>query len=302
MDRTTRTLFCAALLLGAVGCTASVTDPSQSHDLAGPAFETDGVAAAADVLPTFSACKDGVCDGPLYSVVLAAEGTAIPVRAQAGDGSEIVAALEATASEVPGTGNWAIVDGVRWVEIWAGEVRGWVSSVHLTELVEPGRFAQDVYAHDLLDELRTSLEEGDGERLFSLVSPRHGLRVHALRDAAPVFYRDAQMRDVLASDQPQTWGVDPNSGQPIVGTFRDVVAGDLESVLVDPSRIAANSIPTGGATYDVAVPAEYANANFFAVHQARGEDGFDWTTWIVGVEYVEGQPYVFYLYRLGREI
>jgi len=61
-------------------------------------------------------------------------------------------------------------------------------------------------------------------------------------------------------------------------------------------------VSAGNTTAALDWPFEYANLNFMALYRAAvaGQEQ-DWRTWVVGIEYVNGAPYVTVLvqYRWG---
>jgi hypothetical protein len=63
-----------------------------------------------------------------------------------------------------------------------------------------------------------------------------------------------------------------------------------------------NVVTTGGASYDTSWPAIYANVNFYSLYKpgpAGNENS--WRTLLIGVEYVQNQPYVFSVTQLQWE-
>jgi len=59
---------------------------------------------------------------------------------------------------------------------------------------------------------------------------------------------------------------------------------------------------TGGASYDTSWPKPYANVNFYSIYKpgpAGNENS--WRTLLVGVEYVQNQPYIFSVTQLQWE-
>ena len=92
------------------------------------------------------------------------------------------------------------------------------------------------------------------------------------------------------------WGDGYGSGEPVTGTFPEIVLPALQDVFKNVT-FTCNEVVLGGATYVVEWPTEYTNINFYSLHNPGTEPfgGLDWRTWLAGVEYVDGQPYLFAL-------
>ena len=89
----------------------------------------------------------------------------------------------------------------------------------------------------------------------------------------------------------------------MTGTFPEVVLPGLQDVFKNLNTF-CNQIKLGGATYGVEWPPEYANLNFYSLHNPGNDpsyDGLDWSTWLAGIEYVKGQPYLFALLHYNWE-
>ena len=92
------------------------------------------------------------------------------------------------------------------------------------------------------------------------------------------------------------WGPGAGSGESVTGTFSEVITPALQDIFTNLNTT-CNEIKLGGASYPVEWPTEYANINFYSLHNPGTEpfSGLDWRTWLAGVEYVNGQPYLFAL-------
>jgi hypothetical protein len=51
-------------------------------------------------------------------------------------------------------------------------------------------------------------------------------------------------------------------------------------------------------------PSEYSNMNYISFHRAAPEPGsqLNWRTWALGIEYLDGQPYLALLVQYRGEI
>jgi hypothetical protein len=150
--------------------------------------------------------------------------------------------------------------------------------------------------------LETTVKTTDGELFRSLVSPAHGLDVVYIRAGMVANYTPDEANWAFHSTYEVDWGLGAGSGEPVRGTFQEIILPALQDVFTN-TTFACNEIKLGGATYPVEWPAEYANINFFSLHKPGTDPfgGLDWRTWLVGVEYVDGQPYLFALLHYNWE-
>ena len=163
--------------------------------------------------------------------------------------------------------------------------------------MSPSAFCTDARVVPLLRDLERAVNTSDGELLMSLVSPAHGLDVSYIRSGMVANYSVEEASWAFQSTYAVNWGTGAGSGEPVTGTFSEIVLPALQDVFKNVT-MDCNAITLGGATYEAAWPDEYANINFFSLHNPGNDSsyaGLDWQTWLVGVEYVEGQPYLFSL-------
>jgi len=321
-----RLSFCF-LLLALSGCVNRIEDappdrlPRSGFDPATGEFDpTPGdaplsivddpaVASRASWMPAGTTCAtdDGACRraSRTYGVVLIEADDVLNVRAEPGVGAPIVDTLAPESVDIEATGRETIVEGARWVEIVRpGGGTGWVNAYYLTELISPEAFCSSTGVSDLLGDLGRALQSRDGDALFAVVSPAHGMSVQLVHDGRTVHYTDEQSKWLFDSEYINEWGTSP-SGEPVRGTFSELVVTELLKTFSSPLVTQqCNEIVVGAATYTPSWPATYGNVNFYSIHIPSGPDGsaYDWQTWVVGVELVEGQPYVFSLNRFAWEI
>jgi len=230
--------------------------------------------------------------GP-FAVVLVQPADRLHVRAGPGPDQPILADLPSNASGLFLTGREQTVQGARWVEVRLPDGRiGWVNAAFLTPEVPLAAFCSDPQVGALLDRLEAAIRGRDGPALAALVSPIHGLRIHVSRLSDPVLIRPEQAATLFTDETPVHWGVHPASGMEIVGPFRQAVLPDLLDVIERPhERHCGLLVPP--VTYQPAWPEAYQAFRFYSLHRP-GTPGneMDWRTWVVGVAYVEGRPYV----------
>ncbi|NJC97845.1 MAG: hypothetical protein FIB03_16160 [Anaerolineae bacterium] len=153
----------------------------------------------------------------------------------------------------------------------------------------------------LLDSLKTSVLTSNGETLSSLVSPARGVDVRYLRNGTVVTYTAEQAKFLFETTYEVNWGAEPGSGQDKVGSFHDVIVPDLVEVFNQPSyALHCNELKHGGATYELEWPYQ---GGFYSVYfPGTEQNGFlDWHTWVVGIEYVNGKPYIYALMQFFWE-
>jgi hypothetical protein len=240
--------------------------------------------------------------GP-YAVVLVPGDQVLNVRLGVGIASPIIDKLDAKARYVYLTGEERMVGSQRWVQLQrpAGGL-GWVSSYYLTEQIAPQVFCSDARVNPLLDQLDSALAHSDGEAFSRLLSPAHGLILKYLRTGLAVSYTPVNAKWLFQSNYVTDWGAQPASGQPLKAKFREEVLPKLQEVFTSSSKRICNEIQLGPSSYQFQWPSEYANFNFYSVYKP-GSPGTEqsWRTWLVGFEYVKGQPYPVVLLHLFWE-
>jgi len=238
------------------------------------------------------------------AVILVAQNDVLNVRKGAGVNYAIVDRLDPHAVNITLVGKEKMVNGSRWVKIRrsAGGV-GWVNARYLTETVTPAEFCADAKVTTLLANFKTALTKQDGALLAALVSPAHGLNVTYLRTGKTITYTPALARWVFTSTYAANWGTHPASGLEVKGSFHQEVLPKILDVVSNPNTSATcNNPATGPKNYQFYWPFQYGNINYYALLKpgTPGVD-LDWRTWLVGVEYVNGQPYLFSLLQLFWE-
>jgi hypothetical protein len=242
--------------------------------------------------PTPSVASD------LYAVINVLGDDLLNIRSGPGVENAVVGTLEPTETRITRTGRSSNVGEDLWVEIRnPGGGTGWVNADFLTEYVNPAAFCADARVTSLLQNLEKAVNITDGELVKSLVSPAHGLDVIYIRDGTVANYSPEEAGWVFQSTYEVDWGSGAGSGEPVTGTFPEIILPALQDVFKNET-LTCNEIKLGGATYEVEWPSEYANINFYSIHNPGNDpsyDGLDWRTWLAGVEYVDGQSYLFAL-------
>jgi hypothetical protein len=152
----------------------------------------------------------------------------------------------------------------------------------------------------LIDSLKSAMLTSDGALLSSLVSPTRGMDVAYFRNGMVVNYDPDHAKFLFETTFEVDWGAEPGSGAEKTGSFHDVVVPALVKAFNQPYTLHCNELKHGGATYDVTWPYQ---GDFYSVYfpgtEANGN--MDWHTWVVGVEYVNGKPYIYALMQFFWE-
>ena len=247
----------------------------------------------------------GLPSGP-YGVIRVAAGDVLNAHSAAGMGSSVTGSFAATAATVMRTGPSNNVNGALWVKVQTQSGgTGWVNSAYLTEYVAPTTFCSDSRVNTLLTNFGNAIMTSNGGTLSTLVSPAHGMTVRLWRNGNAVVFDQAHAQWIFTSTYEHDWGAAPGSGLDTVGTIHAVVLPKWLDVFNTPApgySLSCNVPQTGGASYDTAWPAIYANVNFYSLYKpgpAGNENS--WRTLLVGVEYVQNQPYIFSVTQLEWE-
>jgi hypothetical protein len=238
-----------------------------------------------------------------YAVVLVEGNDGLNARLMPGANNPVIGTFPSDTTGIELTGKEAFVGDDRWVGAFLpGGKAGWVNAYFLTEQVPNAVFCTDPQIPQLIASLRQALVDHDGQLLASLVSPVHGLAVNYLHSGNTANYSPEEAGWVLQSDYAVDWGVHPASGLKVSGSFRETVLPDLLDVLAAQYQTRCNLTDLGGGNYTYQWPAPYRNINYLVLHKP-GPPGneLSWRTWIAGIEYVQGQPYLFALAHLFWE-
>ncbi len=244
----------------------------------------------------------GTPTGP-YGVILIAPGDVLSIRSGAGASYPITGSFPSTATNVMRTGPASVVVSEQWVQIQnPGGGTGWVNSQYLTEYKTSTDFCSDSRVNTMLTNFGTAISTSNGELLSALVSPAHGMTVYLWREGIPHTFKQSDSRWVFASTYQHDWGSAPASGLDTRGSFHEEVVPWLQEVFSAAPTLTCNSLGTAAQFDTNPWPLEYTNVNFYTVLKPStpGID-LDFRYWLVGVEYSQGQPFVFALIHFAWE-
>ncbi len=165
----------------------------------------------------------------------------------------------------------------------------------------PASFCADTQATTLIANFKAAVQGSDGTLLASLVSPTHGTDVRLYRDGRVVNYDQQHAKFLFVSTFSVDWGAAPGSGQETNGAFHDVVLPDLLDVFNRDYTLTCNQVQVGGASYPTTWA--YPGINFYSVYYpgTSANGNMDWHTWLLGMHYVNGRPYLYALMQFKWE-
>ena len=153
-------------------------------------------------------------------------------------------------------------------------------------------FCADIRGTDLIKTFSQALADKNGELLASLVSPSYGMDVRYYRDGKVINYDVEHAKFVFETTFQADWGLSFGSGEATIGSFQVVILPSLQKVFTENSLVICSQIQTGGATY---IPEwQYPDMNFYSVYYVGTEEfgNLDWETWAVGMDTIDGKPYL----------
>jgi hypothetical protein len=145
----------------------------------------------------------------------------------------------------------------------------------------------------LIANFKQAMNTADGNLFASLVSPKHGVRIgyHGTQGLGVVFMPE-RARNAFTSTESINWGAEGASGMDAVGTFSEKVKPKLLDALNASYELTPNTVRYAY-MYSEPWPTSYQNLNFLSLLKPPTPDVvFDWREWLVGIEYVNGTPYI----------
>ncbi|MGC1375522.1 MAG: NBR1-Ig-like domain-containing protein [Anaerolineales bacterium] len=216
------------------------------------------------------------------------------VRSAAGASNPLVGSLAYNATDIGKLGSPGMVGSAEWWQVRKAGVTGWVNAFYLTEYLPPAAFCSDAKVTTLLTNLGTALKNADGAALAALVSPKHGVDIRLATNNTPVNYTQTTVASVFTSTTAQNWGPGAASGAPVSGTFKDIIQPKLLDVYNSSYQLSCNDTSKVG-TVSQPWPSEYTTINLYSIYKPATAAQQDWRDFLVGIEYVNGQPYLFSL-------
>ncbi len=238
----------------------------------------------------FATSTPAPLQGP-YAVTRVNPGDVLNIRS--GPGSfPVVGSFPRDAINVMRTGPTATADGAEWVEVQnPSGGTGWVNSFYLTEYVSHDVFCADDRIAALIEQLKGSMNQSNGDMLSAITSPVHGVNIHLWKNAAPINFTQATARNVFTSAEAYNWGGGP-SGQPDIGTFVQIIQPKMLDTLNAPNRETYCDDLTGVLSFFDPWP--YHTVRFYNLRKPSTlPELLDFRTWLIGIEYINNQPYLY---------
>ncbi len=162
-------------------------------------------------------------------------------------------------------------------------------------------FCADAQATTLINSLKTALQTSNGPLLASLVSPTHGMEARLYRDGRTVTYDQQHAKFLFESTYAVAWGAAPGSGMQTSGAFHDTILPDLLDVFNKSYTASCNQVQVGGASYPTGWP--YTGINYYSLYYpgTSANGNMDWHTWLIGMQYVLGKPYLYAIMQFKWE-
>ncbi|HSM72514.1 MAG TPA: NBR1-Ig-like domain-containing protein [Anaerolineales bacterium] len=160
----------------------------------------------------------------------------------------------------------------------------------VTQTLSHDAFCADTRVPLLIAQLKAGANQSNGSLISTLVSPTHGLDVRLWAYAEPVNFNAAGVSNMFSDTTIYNWGGGP-SGIPDTGTFKDVIQPKLLEVLNAPNmEIYCDSLDKA---YPLSNPWPYPNIRYYNLYKP-GTPGteLDFRTWLIGFEYINGEPYL----------
>lgn len=240
-----------------------------------------------------------------YAVVWVPADSPLQVRQPAGITSMAVGSLAADQRGIAITGRSTRLGSSTWVEILLPQGgAGWINGWNLTEDVSPNQFCEDPRVPDLINRFILAIQKRDGGQLAELVSPRRGLIVrHDWWNPEVIFEAD-EVALLFQDPVARVWGVNRDSEQAISGPFREAILPRMDNVFSVAPQQACNQLVVGTTAQPAEWPSEYFNLNYLSYHRPAPTPGnaLNWRTWALGIEFVEGRPYLAVLVQYRGEI
>jgi hypothetical protein len=164
----------------------------------------------------------------------------------------------------------------------------------------PSSICNDPQVTALIDSFKSAVLNSNGPLLSSLVSPSRGVDVAFFRNGTVITYDQEHAKFLFETTFQVDWGAEPGSGAAKRGSFHDVVVPELKESFNQPYTLHCNELSHGGATYELEWPYQ---GEFYSVYfpgtEANGN--MDWHNWVMGIEYLNGKPYMYALMQFFWE-
>ncbi len=181
------------------------------------------------------------------------------------------------------------------------DAQGWLKRLDLTEYVPSAVFCADPRPLKILDDLKQAVRQRDGDLLASLVHPKRGLDV-SLYHRGHKYFSQPDVRSFFNDRSPYVWSAGDVYPR-VEGSTAEIILPLLDSDLVQLDTNLACNLTQDVMTDDSRrEQMEYDPVNYYSIQRpgATGHD-LEWGTWLIGIDYWDGQPYLAYLSHMVWE-
>jgi hypothetical protein len=240
-----------------------------------------------------------------FTVVWIGDGQQLILREEAGLAASEIAGVLPTQASIIRTGRKTTLGSSEWVQIETPSgIKGWVPSWNLTEDVPPEGFCADPRVQLLIDDLRNAISSEGAEELEEILSPKRGLVIRHDPWNPEVQIGFGELPGIFHDPTDYLWGTRYASQTQIRGSFSQLLVPALTDVLDSETRLNCNEIEVGSGAPSMLWPDDYRNLNLVSLHRPALENGnpFNWRTWVLAIEYVEGQPFIAVLVQIRPQV
>jgi hypothetical protein len=152
-------------------------------------------------------------------------------------------------------------------------------------------FCADTRIPALIEQLKASMNQSNGDMFAGIVSPLHGVDVRLWAYGPAANYSPTTARNVFTSTEIFAWGSGPAGGTEYgTGTFSQIIQPKVQEVLNAPNMETYCDDLTK--VFPLSNPWPYPNIRYYNLYKPASAAFFDFRTWLIGFEYIDGQPHL----------
>jgi hypothetical protein len=152
-------------------------------------------------------------------------------------------------------------------------------------------FCADTRIPALIEQLKASMNQSNGDMFAGIVSPLHGVDVRLWAYGPAANYSPTTARNVFTSTEIFAWGSGPAGGTEYgTGTFSQIIQPKVQEVLNAPNMETYCDNLTK--VFPLSNPWPYPNIRYYNLYKPASAAFFDFRTWLIGFEYIDGQPHL----------
>jgi hypothetical protein len=153
----------------------------------------------------------------------------------------------------------------------------------------------------MLEQLKGSMNQSNGDMFANLVSPIHGVDVRLWAYQPANNFNTAMARNAFASTDVLNWGSGGQRGgtEPDMGTFSQIIQPKMQEVFNAPNRETYCDDLTS--VSPLFTPWPYPNIHYYNFYKPSTDGTIDFRTWLIGFEYINGEPYLYSMVTIPSE-